>query len=344
MKVQSLTQLIKMDNFSITPKYLQIVNSIITGIENGKIKLGTFLPSINEMSSELDLSRDTVEKGYKRLKEIGIIDAIPRQGYYISNIEYRQKFKICLLFNKLSAHKKIIYDSFVAKISEHTMIDFYIYNNDLLLFKSLISKRKEEEYTHYVVIPHFMDADESATECLNLLPKEKLLLLDKKVEGITGEYFSVVENFEKDIYQALLLASEVLSKYHTLKIIFPSHTYYPLEIVKGFKNFCQDYAFGYEIIDSIEQREIEIGVVYINVLEDDLVALLDKIIASGLKIGEQVGIISYNETNLKRFILNGITTISTDFHLMGLKAAEFILSDTKQSIEIPFKLTLRNSL
>ena len=40
-----------------------------------------------------------------------------------------------------------------------------------------------------------------------------------------------------------------------------------------------------------------------------------------LVIGKQVGIISYNETPLKKIILNGITTISTDFEAMGIEAA-----------------------
>ena len=38
-----------------------------------------------------------------------------------------------------------------------------------------------------------------------------------------------------------------------------------------------------------------------------------------------MGVISYNETPLKRIILNGINTISTTFHLMGEKAAQLIL-------------------
>lgn len=48
--------------------------------------------------------------------------------------------------------------------------------------------------------------------------------------------------------------------------------------------------------------------------------LIEKIIETKLEVGKQVGVISYNETPLKKIILNGITTISTDFHLMGGKA------------------------
>jgi len=63
-----------------------------------------------------------------------------------------------------------------------------------------------------------------------------------------------------------------------------------------------------------------------------------------LNIGEQVGIISYNETPIKKVILNGITTISTNFRQMGISAAQLILSNSKEQIEIPYKLSLRASL
>ena len=56
-----------------------------------------------------------------------------------------------------------------------------------------------------------------------------------------------------------------------------------------------------------------------------MVLLIEKIIKTKLEVGKQVGVIAYNETPLKRIILNGISTISTDFLLMGEKAAQLIL-------------------
>ena len=79
-------------------------------------------------------------------------------------------------------------------------------------------------------------------------------------------------------------------------------------------------------------------------MEDDLVLLIEKILDKKLKIGKEVGVISYNETALKKIILNGITTISTDFQMMGEKAAELILTKSSEHIEARFYLTLRNSL
>jgi DNA-binding transcriptional regulator YhcF (GntR family) len=343
MKKNSIIELIQVDEYSSTPKYLQIANAVIRAIETGDISRGDNMPSINDLSIELSIARDTAERGYRHLKNIHVIDAVPRRGYYISDTDFRQPLKIFLLFNKLSAHKKTIYDSFAATLGEHALIDFYIYNNDFLLFKRLINNRKND-YTHHVIIPHFMEGEENGYEVINSIPKDKLLLLDKVVPGVTGEYAAAYESFEKDIYNALIQATDRLMKYHTLKIVFQSYSYYPAEILRGFKNYCQDYAFSYKVVHDIKDDEIEVGQVYINVIEDELVAVLEKLIASGLTIGEQIGVISYNETPLKKFILNGITTISTDFHQMGITAAQLILDNSRSQCEIPFKLILRKSL
>ena len=343
MKKLAIIDLISVDEYSITPKYLQIVNSVKREIERGNIHKGEKMPSINELSIELDIARDTVERGYKILKNYGIIDAVPRRGYFIKNIEFLQTLKIYLLFNKLSTHKKTIYDSFAASLGENALIDFYIYNNDFILFKRLLSNKKED-YTHYVIIPHFIEGGANAHEIINAIPKEKLLLLDKLVPGVIGEYAAVYENFERDIYNGLIEAIDQLAKYHTLKIIFPENSYYPPEILKGFKNFCQDHTFSYKVISEIVEEPINEGEVYINVMEVDLVTLIERIMLLDFKIGEQVGIISYNETPLKKIILNGITTISTDFHQMGVIAAQLILSNSREQVEVPFKLTLRQSL
>jgi DNA-binding transcriptional regulator YhcF (GntR family) len=343
MKPIGIYDIIRIDEFSATPKYQQIINAVLKGIEHARLKQNDLLPSINDLSYELDVSRDTAEKGYRYLKKIGVLGSVPGKGYFIKSTEFEQAYNICVLFNKLSAHKKIVYDSFVASLGNNAAIDFYIYNNDFSLFRKLLG-RKNEDYSHYVIIPHFIEGGEKAHEVINTLPKEKLILLDKQIAGITGEYASVYENFAKDIYEALQKASERLSRYQTIKIIFPGSSYYPIEIINGFNRFCQDYAFNYEVINDINKLQISKGEVYISVMEDDLVTLIERLMQLNLKAGEDVGIISYNETPIKKIILEGITTISTDFAEMGRMAADMILNNESRHIEVPFTLTLRKSL
>src|SRR3990170_601179 len=333
MKKEDIFRHIVIDYYSATPKYLQLANSVIKAISEEKIGKNVLLPSINEMSFEFEISRDTAEKGYKHLKQIGILGSVPGKGYFIKSTEINQPLKIFLLFYKLSAHKKIIYDAFANTLGSMASINFYIYDNDFALFKRLI-KNNKNDYTHYVIIPHFLEGGENAYEAINTIPKDKLVLLDKLIPGVDGKYAAVYENFERDIYYALAQSLERLGKYHTIKIIFPAYTYHPEEILSGFYRFCNQYAFKYKVVHDIRTEPIQEGEEFIILMEGDLVVLIEKILATKMKVGKDIGVISYNETPLKKIILDGITTISSDFQMMGEKTAQLILERSTQHIEI----------
>jgi len=343
MRPLDLNSYINIDEYSSTPKYKQLINSIYLAIEKGVLKKNDPLPSINELSFKLELSRDTAEKGYRQLRKLGIIESVPGKGYFINNTSLGSKLKICLLFNKLSAHKKIIYDSFVQNLHEEAMVDLYIYNNSFPLFKKLLLDKKDS-YTHYVIIPHFTDSSESPEEVINQIDKSKLVMLDKRISNLAGDYSGVYQNFRNDLYDALSEMLESLSKYNTLKLVFPQQSYFPKEIVEGFRMFCNQYAFNYEVIHQLADRDIIDGSAFVTLTEDDLVVLAEKAIKADLEIGKQIGIISYNETPLKKLILNGITTISTDFEQLGIQAAKAVLDPQKKQVHVPFYVKLRNSL
>lgn len=338
-----MLQLIQIDEFSSTPKYRQLANAIIEGIQQGKIHKGELLPSINEVSFEHYMARITVEKGYNYLKQQGIIDSVRGKGFYIKVDEVPRNLRIFLLFNKLSVHKKIIYDAFVKSIGDQGSIDFYIYNNDFNLFKKIVDSR-DRDYTHMVLIPHFVEGEEMAVDLINSLPKEKLILLDKLLPGIQGKFGAVYEDFEHDIYQSLQQAIESLATYQQIRLVFPTQSYYPKEIVQGFINFCRDYAFEYEVMESLVDVTLSVGQVYITVMEDDLLILLERIRNESLQLGKEIGIISYNETPIKRLLFDGISTISSDFETLGQKAAELVLSNERAKWKNPFVFISRASL
>lgn len=63
---------------------------------------------------------------------------------------------------------------------------------------------------------------------------------------------------------------------------------------------------------------------------------------SDFQLGKEIGIISFNETELKELL--DITVISTDFEKMGSTAASLILKKQIRQIRNPFKIIKRNSL
>lgn len=335
---------IQINEHSKTPKYKQIIHSVITQIEHGELKIKDKLPSVNQLLIEFDISRDTVVKAYDHLKKMGVMESVPGKGYYIKTDDFKRKARVFLLFNKLSAHKKIIYDAFAQTLGPEVAIDFFIYNNNYRLFKDWILAHKDGDYTHFVIIPHFLDGGADAIEVINQIPKHKLILLDKMLSGITGEYAAVYQDFSNDIFNALTEAIELLKKYQTLKLIFPFYSYHPREILSGFKRFCAEFAFNYKIVTDIGIEPIEKEEAYINLMEDDLVTLIKRIKNQGLKVGKEVGIISYNETPLKEILLDGITVISTDFQQLGVTAARMILEQEKAHVANPFRLVVRASL
>jgi DNA-binding transcriptional regulator YhcF (GntR family) len=340
MKLTDSTKYIVIDEYAPTPKYIQLTNSILSAIEAGYVNKDDTLPSICEMSNELEISKDTVEKSYRDLKRIGVLESIPGRGYYIMNTDFRQKSKICLLFNKISSYKKMVYDSFVAAVGDGVVTDLVIYNNDFSQFKKFLDSRKDQ-YSHFVIMPHFADGDELASQVINTIPKHKLVMLSKVMPGVTGSYAAVYEDFENDIYGALEKAVPELNKYHTIKLIFPGNSYYPKEITKGFIRFCQQYAFKYAMLPNIEESPIQEGEVYVILKEDDLVTFIERVKVADFKVGKEVGLISYNEAPIKKIILNGVSTISTDFKEMGEIAARLIAENSREQVKVPFYLTMR---
>lgn len=91
MKTPPFFDYIQIDDFSATPKYIQLTNAVIKAIEMGKLKKNEMLPSINELSYVLEISRDTAEKGYRYLKQLGALGSVPGKGYYILSSDFKDR-------------------------------------------------------------------------------------------------------------------------------------------------------------------------------------------------------------------------------------------------------------
>ena len=78
-------------------------------------------------------------------------------------------------------------------------------------------------------------------------------------------------------------------------------------------------------------------------LDSGLAALARRIKEQNLEVGKDVFIISYNEFDLNEVVLNGLTTISTDFKQMGHTAAMMILNRKSWKVHCDFKMTRRGT-
>ena len=342
---------LKIDENSRIPKYRQIVDSVIHNISNGNLKIDDKIPSINNFSEVFLLSRDTVEKAYHILKERKIITSIRGKGYYITRTKLISKVNILFLINKLSTYKMRIYNSFINTIGGNSHTDLHIYHCDNSLFVNLIEKNINA-YDYYIIMPHFKTENlqhisytDDVIKAINMIPKNKLVLMDNNNLEIEGDFIEIYQDFENDIYNALKEGLAKISRYGKMILVYPENAIYPYprRILHGFRKFCVEHKIDYEVLDEIyDDIILKKGDLFITIEETDLVSLVNQIRDKEFILGVEIGIISYNDTPLKDLL--GITVISTDFKVMGETASRMILNKEKGKIKNPFNFIDRNSI
>lgn len=331
-------KIISIQNNQGIPKYKQIISSIEKTIEEGKLKKDEKLPSINKVCLEFSLSRDTVLQAYEELKKRGIIYAILGKGYYIKSTVVTIKQRVFLLFEELNIFKEDLYNSILENIGKDVEVDIFFHHFNLKVFQKLIND-SNGNYTKYIIMPANLIG---AASIIKTLPVNEVYILDQTTAELIN-YPAVYQNHKDDIYQALLKGKYKLIKYKKMILIFPGYRE-PIGMKEGFEKFCLDFILEYEVIAEFKNREIKPEEVYIIPNDRDLVRVIEKSKLQNLKLGQDFGIISYNETTLKKVVSNGITTISTDFRAMGKIMSEMILGGKKAQIENKCALIVRNSL
>lgn len=66
-----------------TTRYSQVANRILSLIQNGALKEGERIPSIRQLSQELNVSVNTIKEAYWRLENEGYITAVPQSGFFV---------------------------------------------------------------------------------------------------------------------------------------------------------------------------------------------------------------------------------------------------------------------
>ena len=351
MRHRKMTYPLTIDERSRVPKYQQIVDGIVDSVAHGQLHLEEKIPSINALSEQFGLSRDTVEKAYNILKEREVIISVKGKGFYIARTPLLGRINVLFLVNKLSTYKMQIYNGFVQELDQAAHTDLHIYHCDETLFLNILTKNLRT-YDQYVIMPHFKTSGQrhishtpAVVELMNRLPDGRLLLLDNNLIELRTRHAEVYQDFEGDIYRALREGVAQIRKYRRVVLIFPDRSIYPYpkRILHGFRRFCVEYNLPFEIIDALRQDTVlDTATLFITIEESALVDLVKRARDQGLRLGQDIGVISYNDTPLKDLL--GITVVSTDFEAMGRTAAQLVRSRQLLQIRNPFRWIERASV
>ncbi len=338
---------IKIDSNSQIPVYKQLIDIVQELVNTTRYKKGDFLPSMNVLSNELQISKETVKKAYSVLRDKGVIESTQGKGFYVTN-NGNNKFKILVLFDKISTYKQVLYSSFAAQIKDISEITIRLHNQDIELFEHFVEENLDQ-FDYYIITPHFplqRGIQNRALKTLKKIPNRKLILLDKYLDKLPGNFGAVYQDFENDIYDGLSQGIDKLKKIKKLNVIsMPGSMYAPL-IQKGIKKFSKENNIPFKIhkkIDFENIHEKEVFLILNSQLDVELIELAKAAKLKGCEIGKDIGIISYNESPINEIVLNGLTVLSTDFKKMGELAAEMIKEKSLKKIRCSFHLIRRNT-
>lgn len=338
---------IKLDISSKIPVYKQIIREIQELVDLGEYRMGDYIPSMNELADDLQISKETVKKAYSILREKGIIDSSHGKGFYITN-DGQNKIKILLIFDKISTYKQVLYSSFTVHIEDSSEITIRLHNQDIDLFEHFIEENLDK-YDYYLITPHFPlvpDIQKKVIGILKRIPNRKLLLLDRYIEGLPGNFGCVYQNFETDIFDGLKQGLDTFRSYKKLNVISMHGSMYAQLIEKGIKKFCIENQINFEVHNNINTEIIQKQEVYLilnSQLDSEIIELVRIAKMKDYEIGKDIGIISYNESPVNEIILNGLTVLSTDFKQMGILAAQMIMNKSLKKTKCDFRMIRRGT-
>lgn len=316
-------------------KVQQLVDYIQKLIASSELKYGDKLPSINQLSKEFHISRDTVFKAFSDLKNRGIIESVHGKNYYVSSVNKN----ILLLLDEYTPFKEVLYNTLRHNLPGNYHIDLWFHQYNKQLFNQIID-HAAGMYNHYIVMNYH---NEMIADSMKKLDKKRLLLLDfGKFDKDDFSY--LCQDFDEALYQALESIKERLRNFRKLYFVFNRSQKHPTSSKEYFSQFCIDNNFDFEILDEVnEESTISSGSFYLVIKQEDIVKIIRKGRKENLLLKQDYGLLAYNENPFFEVIDGGISSISIDFRRMGELAAAFVLSGEPIQAYLPTRITERNS-
>jgi DNA-binding transcriptional regulator YhcF (GntR family) len=316
-------------------KFRQLIDAVEDAISNNQLNPGDMLPSVNQLMKDCQLSRDTVFKAYNDLKLRGVVEAVPNRGYFVA----RKITRVLLFLDTFKAYKEVLYHAFRDHLRKDIKVDLHFHHYNIRVFENIL-KESTGKYSNYIV----MNFDHpKVPQIIGRIPQDKLLVIDWNIHSPENASY-VAQDFGEPVYQCLQNSLELIRKYKRFVFYYPPFTYHPREAIDYFLKFVKDYHISHHVIENPDDFNVEKGDLFFLVSDRTLAGFLDICSEKGLIIGRDAGVISYNETPMKKYVKDGITVISTDFVMLGKKAAEFANSGQPVRSYVPTMMHYRSSL
>lgn len=324
------------------PKSKLIENYFIDLINAGEYTKGAKLPSINELTNKCKIARETVVKSYNLLKEKGLIESRHGKGFIVIKSKYKKVANVFVLLDVMSnAYKEQLVRGINENIGSKIQITYYAHRYNSSMFISTLEDAIGR-YEYYVVFPM---RDKSTFSSVLKIPQKKLLLLDVPADIKDCDCAEIFQNSYENFKSALLEALPHISKYKKFYMVFNPKSFHPVERIDAFKSFCKEHSLDVEILPEVEKDKICKGSFWMLLDDIHLVDLLLFAKEKSLKVKDDFGIITYDDTPMKKVVADGVATISIDFYNLGKLVAKQLQNwDSELKMTVDSHFTRRNTV
>ena len=335
---------ITIDAASARPKYQQIADALLSGIQTKAIGVAEQLPSINEISAQYDVSRDTVERAYKLLKRDGFIKSVRGKGYFARE-ERADAPRVLVVLDRLCDDRREVFHGLTEALGPKAEVELHIYGGSFRAFERTL-RRNRTRFSDFVLATCFVGANAMRAGELvqELLEDRRVVFVHAEPPGPRRDCGAVTQDFQRDVLAGLHAAGDRLTQYERLHLLFDPES--PARgIITGFLDYAEQRGIDAEV-ETLEgvPTQLRGRTAYLAVTDRQLAGLVAAASRQNLAIGGDIGVLAIGDSALREVVAGGIDVLATDYRGMGATAAELLLSEKLRRERLQARYVQRGSL
>jgi len=307
------------------PKFSIIVDFICDALENKQLRKGDTIPSINLVCENCDMARETVRKAYNVLREKGLVSSMRGKSFNIASEKVRNVNNVFIFLDRLSnAYKEQLIQGINDTVKNKATLTFvahHLYRHEFeTILENAIGK-----YERYIIMPV---QDNVCLKRLSDFPQKKLMLLDLFADFPNKKCSQLLQNFDENLYKGLTYLDEKIAQYKgwSFNICFNPDKRHPKEMPAAFLKYCKDRKIEAFVHNKFTPEKLKKNTLWFMLDDEDFVNLIMEARTRKYELLKDYAFLTYNDTLIKRVVLNGITTLSIDFYAMGVAVGKQILN------------------
>jgi len=318
------------------PIYQKLYEAYKNDIITQKLQPGDRIHSINEMIQHHQIARETAKIVLKKLSDKGYIIQKPGKGSFVAHLGPMKKvWGVIVPFFSAQIEELIFYlHQEAIKIGrdlEH-YVDYNQWEEEIRLVGTLINER----YEAVIVIPTF-DETETASFYTRLKPGGTVVsLIDRTM---AGSYFTyVIQSYDLGVTRGVqYLMQQPAGTLAFLKNQIWLHRNMVQEVMQDtFKVCINNSGKGFQplILNNIQQISKELIIQnqihgFFCCDDNDAIRIVGRLKDWGFKIPDDIGIVSYGNTDLAKYFTPAITSIDPHCAEMAATTAKIIQNKLK---------------